>query len=65
LVGSVPVVTFYLIRDWHRMIDADSCAPLPARFPYAGLPARSMRRSADFARQLGVCLVLGRFYAID
>src|SRR5262249_3748170 len=62
----MPVVTFYLIRDWHAMIEmVDSWVPLHQRDT-----VRQLGREIDaaiggfLAGQVGVCLVLGCYYAI-
>jgi predicted PurR-regulated permease PerM len=62
----MPVVTFYLVRDWHAMIDkVDGWIPVHQRET-----VRQLAREIDAAiggflgGQLGVCLVLGCYYAI-
>jgi len=62
----MPVVTFYLICDWHPMIEmVDSWLPVRQRDT-----VRQLTREIDFAiggflrGQVGVCLVLGVYYAI-
>jgi predicted PurR-regulated permease PerM len=62
----MPVVTFYLIRDWHRMIGiVDSWVPLRQRETVRQLAHEIDAAIGGFLRgQLGVCLVLGCFYAI-
>ena len=62
----MPVVTFYLIRDWHRMIGmVDSWVPLRQRDTVRRLAGEIDAAIGGFLRgQLGVCAVLGCFYAI-
>lgn len=66
LMFITPVVAFYLLRDWDRMIGSiDRCLPRP----YAEIiheQARAIDHTlAGFVRgQATVCLVLGLFYAI-
>ncbi len=62
----MPVVTFYLIRDWHRMIEiADGWVPLRQRETVRRLAREIDAAIGGFLRgQLGVCLVLGCYYAI-
>jgi predicted PurR-regulated permease PerM len=62
----MPVVTFYLIRDWHRMIGmVDSWVPLRQRETVRRLAHEIDAAIGGFLRgQLGVCLVLGCYYAI-
>ena len=62
----MPVVTFYLIRDWHSMIDkVDSWVPLRQRQIVRQLGREIDAAIGGFLRgQLGVCLVLGCYYAL-
>lgn len=62
----MPVVTFYLIRDWHRMVGiVDGWVPLRQRDTVRRLAGEIDAAIGGFLRgQLGVCLVLGCFYAI-
>jgi predicted PurR-regulated permease PerM len=62
----MPVVTFYLIRDWHPMIDkVDSWVPLRQREIVRQLGREIDAAIGGFLRgQLGVCLVLGCYYAV-
>src|SRR5262247_1771674 len=62
----MPVVTFYLIRDWHRMLAmADSWIPVHQRETVRRLAREIDAAIGGFLRgQLGVCLVLGCYYAI-
>jgi len=62
----MPVVTFYLIRDWHPMINkVDSWVPLHHRETVRRLAREIDAAIGGFLRgQLGVCLVLGCYYAV-
>jgi predicted PurR-regulated permease PerM len=62
----MPVVTFYLISDWHGMIDIlDSWVPLRHRETVRELAREIDRAISGFLRgQLGVCFFLGVYYAI-
>jgi predicted PurR-regulated permease PerM len=62
----MPVVTFYLIRDWHRMIKVlDTLTPLPYREAVHGLTNEIDAKIAGFLKgQLGVCFLLGLYYSI-
>ena len=62
----MPVVTFYLIRDWHAMIDrVDSWIPVRQRETVRQLGREIDAAIGGFLRgQFGVCLVLGCYYAI-
>ena len=62
----MPVVTFYLIVDWHGMLKiADSWVPLRQRETVRALARELDAAISGFVRgQLGVCLVLGLYYAI-
>jgi predicted PurR-regulated permease PerM len=62
----MPVVTFYLICDWHGMLDIlDSWVP-----PHRRENVREIAREIDLAMsgflrgQLGVCFFIGLYYAI-
>jgi predicted PurR-regulated permease PerM len=62
----MPVVTFYLICDWHDMIEfVDGLIPLCHRQTVREL-ARDMDAaiSAFLRGQLGVCCVLGAYYGV-
>lgn len=66
LLVVTPVVAFYLLIDWDRMI-ASVDAWIPVRFrPTVERLAREIDRSiAGFIRgQAAVCLILGTFYAV-
>jgi predicted PurR-regulated permease PerM len=62
----MPVVTFYLICDWHGMLEiADSWVPVRQRETVRQLAREIDAAISGFVRgQLGVCLVLGIYYAI-
>jgi predicted PurR-regulated permease PerM len=66
LVVVTPVVAFYLIYDWHRMIrTADSWVPLQQRETVRQLAREIDAAIAGFVRgQTAVCLILGSFYAV-
>jgi predicted PurR-regulated permease PerM len=66
LIVVTPVVAFYLIYDWHRMIrTVDSWVPVQHR-----ATVRELAREVDaaisgfFRGQTAVCLILGSFYAV-
>lgn len=62
----VPVIAFYLLYDWHRMITAiDDMLPREHAPVIRDLAAQIDRTLASFVRGMGtVCLILGTFYAI-
>jgi predicted PurR-regulated permease PerM len=62
----MPVVTFYLIRDWHRMVDrVDSWIPVRQRDTVRQLACEIDAAIGGFLRgQFGVCLFLGCYYAV-
>jgi predicted PurR-regulated permease PerM len=62
----MPVVTFYLIRDWHPMVDrVDSWIPVRQRETVRQLAREIDAAIGGFLRgQCGVCLFLGCFYAV-
>lgn len=66
LLVITPVVTFYLLLDWDRMIAAvDSWTPLQHRGTVRRLAREIDAAVAGFVRgQALVCLILGVFYAI-
>jgi len=66
LVVVTPVVAFYLIYDWHRMIrSVDSWIPIQYRDTVRELAREVDVAIAGFVRgQTGVCLILGSFYAV-
>src|SRR5262245_39333887 len=62
----MPVVTFYLICDWHPMIDAmDRLVPVRQRDTVRELAHQIDNAIWGFLRgQFGVCLILGAYYAL-
>ncbi|MEP7030068.1 MAG: AI-2E family transporter [Pseudolabrys sp.] len=66
LIVVTPVVAFYLIYDWHRMIaTVDGWVPLPQRATVRMLARQTDGAIAGFLRgQSAVCLILGSFYAV-
>lgn len=66
LIVVTPVVAFYLIYDWHHMIDVvDSWIPLRQRETVRALAREIDAAIAGFVRgQSAVCLILGSFYAV-
>ena len=65
-VVVVPVVTFYLLLDWDRMVArVDQMLPRDHAPVVRQLAVEIDRTLASFVRgQLSVCLVLGAYYAI-
>lgn len=65
LIVITPVVAFYLLYDWHRMIQkVDSWLPRPHRSTIRMLAKQIDSTLAGFLRgQASVCLILGAFYA--
>jgi predicted PurR-regulated permease PerM len=66
LIVVTPVVAFYLICDWHRMIrTVDGWIPLHQRETVRELAREIDAAIAGFVRgQTAVCLILGSFYAV-
>jgi predicted PurR-regulated permease PerM len=66
LIVITPVVAFYMIYDWHSMIDTvDRWIPVHQRATVRGLAREIDRAIAGFLRgQTTVALILGAFYAI-
>lgn len=66
LVVVTPVVAFYLIYDWHRMIrTVDGWVPVHQRATVRQLAHEIDAAIAGFVRgQSAVCLILGSFYAV-
>jgi predicted PurR-regulated permease PerM len=66
LVVVTPVVAFYLIYDWHRMIrTVDSWIPVHQRGTVRHLAREIDAAISGFVRgQTAVCLILGSFYAV-
>jgi predicted PurR-regulated permease PerM len=67
LVVVTPVVAFYLICDWPRMVaTVQKWIPLPHRETVHALALEIDAAIAGFVRgQTGVCLFLGSFYALS
>jgi predicted PurR-regulated permease PerM len=61
----MPVVTFYLILDWHEMVATlDNWVPLPQRETVHALVRDIDAAISGFLRgQAGVCLIVGAYYA--
>jgi predicted PurR-regulated permease PerM len=66
LVVVTPVVAFYLVYDWHRMIrTVDDAIPRNHRETVRALAREIDAAIAGFVRgQTAVCLILGSFYAV-
>jgi|SRR5579863_4091266 len=66
LVIITPVVAFYLICDWDRMIlTVDRLVPLPQRETVRSLGHEIDSTISAYVRgQTGVCLILGSYYAV-
>lgn len=66
LVVITPVVAFYLIYDWHRMIAiVDGWIPVEHRETVRELAREVDGAIAGFVRgQTAVCVILGSFYAV-
>jgi predicted PurR-regulated permease PerM len=66
LVFLTPVVTFYLLRDWEKLIDAlDGALPLDHADTIRKLARESNAAIAGYVRgQALVCIALGSIYAI-
>ncbi|HEX4407356.1 MAG TPA: AI-2E family transporter [Xanthobacteraceae bacterium] len=66
LVIITPVVAFYLLCDWDRMLSTvEQLIPLPQRDTVRGLGQEIDRTISGYVRgQSGVCLILGTYYAI-
>ncbi|MDX6805275.1 AI-2E family transporter [Terrihabitans rhizophilus] len=62
-----PVVAFYMLVDWDRMVrEVDSLIPVYHRETARGLASEMDDAIAGFVRGQGaVCLILGGFYAIS
>jgi len=65
-VVVTPVVAFYLLYDWDRMVAAvDHWIPLDHRETVRGLAREMNEAIAGFVRgQTAVCLILGSYYAV-
>ncbi|MGB1088839.1 MAG: AI-2E family transporter, partial [Alphaproteobacteria bacterium] len=66
LLVITPIVSFYLLLDWDRMIERiDGWLPREHRQTITALALEVDRRMAGFVRGTGlVCISLGSFYAI-
>src|SRR5207302_2802198 len=66
LVVVTPVVAFYLLYDWNRMVAAlDNWIPRQNRDTVRGLAREMNDAIAGFVRgQTAVCLILGSYYAV-
>jgi predicted PurR-regulated permease PerM len=66
LIVVTPVVAFYLLYDWHRMVNTvDSWIPIRQRDTVHELVHETDRAIAGFVRgQAAVCVILGTFYAV-
>jgi predicted PurR-regulated permease PerM len=66
LIVVTPVVAFYLIYDWHRMVrTVDGWIPVQQRETVRALAGEVDAAIAGFVRgQTAVCIILGTFYAI-
>jgi predicted PurR-regulated permease PerM len=66
LVVVTPVVAFYLLSDWDRMVaTVDGWIPLHHRDTVHALAREMNEAIAGFVRgQTAVCLILGSFYAV-
>ena len=66
LLVITPVVAFYLLVDWDRMlVTIDGWIPVPQRETVRGLAREMDAAIAGFMRgQAAICLILGVFYAI-
>lgn len=66
LVVVTPVVAFYLLYDWNRMVEAiDGWLPLAHRDTLRMLAREIDAAIAGFVRgQAGVCLILGSIYGV-
>jgi predicted PurR-regulated permease PerM len=67
LVIITPIVAFYLLLDWPRMLQTiDSWTPVHHRETVRGLAREMDRAIAGFVRgQAIVCVILGTFYAVS
>jgi predicted PurR-regulated permease PerM len=66
LLVITPVVAFYLLNDWDKMVHTiDGWLPLPYRETIRSLASEMDNAIAGFIRgQALVCLLLGSFYAV-
>jgi predicted PurR-regulated permease PerM len=66
LLVITPVVAFYLLCDWDRLVaTVDNWVPVPHRETVRGLAHEMDAAIAGFVRgQAVICLILGTFYAV-
>jgi predicted PurR-regulated permease PerM len=66
LVIITPIVAFYVLYDWHKMVrKVDSWLPVRYRRTIRGLGREIDRAIAGFLRgQATLCLILGFYYAV-
>ena len=66
LIVVTPVVAFYLLYDWHRMVNTvDSWIPVRQRETVHQLVHETDDAISGFVRgQAAVCVILGTFYAV-
>src|SRR5919112_6707290 len=66
LVVVAPVVAFYFVYDWHRMVaTVDAWVPVRHRVTVRQLAREVDAAISGFVRgQTAVCLILGSFYAV-
>jgi predicted PurR-regulated permease PerM len=66
LIVVTPVVAFYMLYDWHRMVrTVDGWIPVHQRATVRGLAREIDAAIAGFVRgQSAVCVILGSFYAV-
>src|SRR3954469_21107389 len=66
LIVVTPVVAFYLLNDWNRMVaTVDHWIPRQNRETVRGLAREMNEAIAGFLRgQTAVCLILGSYYAV-
>lgn len=66
LVIVTPIIAFYLLIDWHKMVaTVDSWLPLRYRETIRGLAREIDTALAGFVRgQAALCLILGSYYAV-
>jgi predicted PurR-regulated permease PerM len=66
LIVVTPVVAFYLLYDWHKMLNSvDNAVPVNQRATVRRLARECDAAISGFVRgQSAVCLILGTFYAV-
>jgi predicted PurR-regulated permease PerM len=66
LIVVTPVVAFYLLYDWHKMlVSVDNAVPVNQRATVGRLARECDAAISGFVRgQSAVCLILGTFYAV-